>query len=87
MAWLTGTSTAQGDHSQLVHSVMTEVGQSLITTGFGLDVNFIVVYNEVETQVLASGSFPEQAELSVHSVWPFTPEACHWTSICGIQQK
>lgn len=35
IARLARSSTAQGGHTQLVHSVMTEVGQCMTTTGFG----------------------------------------------------
>lgn len=81
------SSTAQGGHTQPVHSVVTEVGQSFITTGFGWTVNLSVVYDVAETQVLAFGSVPGQEQLSISSVSPFTPKAYHRTCICGIQQK
>lgn len=80
------SSTALGGHTQPVHSVMTEVGQSMITTGFGWIVDLSVVYDEAETQVLAFGSVPGQEQLSICSVSRFTCEVYHGTCICGIQQ-
>lgn len=82
-----GTSTAQRHHSRLVHSVMKKVGHSLITTGSCRVYHLTVVYSNLETQVLAFGNLPGQKELSVFCVRPFTPQVCHRTCICGIQQK
>lgn len=82
-----GLSTAQGGNTQSVHGVMTEVGQSMITTGFGWIVDLPVVYSEAKTQVLAFGSVPGQEQLSIRHVSPFTRQVYHRTCICGIQQK
>lgn len=82
-----GASTAQSHHSRLVHSVMKKVGHSVITTGSYRVYHLTVVYSNLETQVLAFGNLPGQKELSVFCVRPFTPQVCHGTCICGIQQK
>lgn len=81
------SSTAQGGHTQPVHGVMTEVGQSVTTTGLDWLVDLSAVYDEAETQVLAFGGVPGQEQSSLCRVSPFTRKVYHGTCICGIQQK